>query len=77
MLNIHLRFSTRCEFFSDDLNEIIFLKTPEGLNVTAKERVVCERTTPAKCWYSNSNVRLINIGFTRFLLDLCLYYLPN
>lgn len=67
-------------FLNGTLNNPVYMKQPEGLNVNDKS-LVCKlkkalyglKQAP-KCWNSLFNTTLLNLGFQRSMKDPCLYF---
>lgn len=68
-------------FLYGELDELIYMKQPEGYILSGREEEVCKLEKPlyglkqaSNCWNSKFNKFLIKFGFTRSRSDPCVYY---
>lgn len=82
--NLHInQLDVKCAFLNGELKEPVFMKIPDGLNVSKDfvKNNVCKlkrslyglRQAP-KCWYEKLHSHLTYIGFSRSQSDPCLYF---
>ena len=67
-------------FLNGDLDEVIYMKQPEGFAVAGMEQLVCllrksiyGLKQASRAWYHELDTFLVGVGFSRCVADPCLY----